>query len=1118
MADDPLALEWVVRNKELQRKRISVAQALEKSGRFHQKLILLDLWVESLTCLVRKHGQEDLRDELAWALSSRALTYLSLSRTERALQDIERAVAIFEQLVLNESKNQFRTGLGAAYNRRSELLFAKGDFELAIQDSSKAVELYGLLVDDLGKDELRPLQALSRLNLAIIWNAMGEFKESLTEAQSAVKVYNAMVGTPEGKPHQSDHAKARRLLAQVRLELGQNEEACADASKSVQILNELIDVEHKLDVKDQLAEAYLLRAKSYCRCQQLDLASKDYSKSIQLLNQLLDEGRLDLRDEIAESYTQRSQLSLLQNEPKEALRDLTKAIEFLNKLQEEGRLDQLVPLSKALTQRAHLYSLSDQLDLASSDFAKAIKALEGLADKDSARRELAGVYLQKAKGSLEQSRYLDCIGDAQQAIGLSEKAHSNWSPQERKLVEAAAKFLSGEANRRNLLLAPAREQLEAACGIYYDFVHQHQRIDLLQDLASCYCSLSEVSLMQKRPDTSLQESKRAFEACLVLLEKEPSNTLKGMVGRCLSSRGEAHLQLEMATAAVDDLKRGREYFEAIPEAAMLPSLAGELGILCRRLSSALNDCGFVDKAAEAIEASNQKFQHLWVQDRKGPWLDEICRTSRVRSSISISLKDTAAAEDEIGRAFEHFSGLVQKGQLSYVEDLAACYQQRALNYSRANNAARSEEELAKLADWTGQLVQSHPELDLRPIQARALLDRARIQVGHRDYNNAYNTFEEAANLFRSLVVEEGRSELGPSFASAYMERGQMLLSAGHAANAGQDLTQAAQILTILVNQGRQELSRKLSQVALSRATAFISQQQYPAALEDLNVSIEILLTLASTESSPDFLAELAKALQQRAKLYAIGQAVPQASEDYSKAIQLYRTLVEGHNRSEFSSDLAECLMSNLALSGDPTEPANQSMLVQAIQLVIGKTREGKNPPEGFVVDSLRTLLKAVGNDPSSIRSDLAEVVLKLVEHAAQMPKGHLDWVQATEIMQQISELLNPRTEPRYLHLIILCCLTTNKEVSVHGEASLLRVIFYLRRLAEVIEMHSRTPDCVGGVGQAFNVIIEYGKFFNQEQNRAQAADMVNLWRKLQPSLPAAANIPRQLLASLARSL
>jgi tetratricopeptide (TPR) repeat protein len=351
-----------------------------------------------------------------------------------------------------------------------------------------------------------------------------------------------------------------------------------------------------------------------------------------------------------------------------------------------------------------------------------------------------------------------------------------------------------------------------------------------------------------------------------------------------------------------------------------------------------------------------------------------------------------------------------------------------------------------------------------------------------------------------------------------MERGQMLLGAGHAANACEDLTQAAQILTILVNQGRQELSRKLSQVAVARASAFILQQQYPSALEDLNVSIQILLSLASSDVSADFLAELAKALQQRAKLYSIGQAVESASDDYSKAIQLFRTLVETHGRSEFSSDLAECLLSNLALSGDPTEPENQAMLVQAIQLVIGKTREGKNPPDGFVVDSLKTLQKAVTNDPSSIRSELAEVVLKLVEHAAQMPKGHLDWVQATETMQQISELLNPRTEPRYLHLIILCCLTTNKEVSVHGEASLLRVIFYLRRLAEVIEMHSRTPDCVGGVGQAFNVIIEYGKFFNQDHNRAQAAEMVNLWRKLQPSLPAAANIPRQLLASLARSL
>ncbi len=144
-------------NGALRRARVQVCNDLDSQGRFHEKLEILVYIKQILAPLVDRHlttgieipeaVQDSFREELAWTRNSRALTYLRLGQFERSLAEVDQAIAMFSYLIEERSCLQYRQGLAAALNRRSEALLAHHEPKLAYQAAQEAVDNFRWFVE-----------------------------------------------------------------------------------------------------------------------------------------------------------------------------------------------------------------------------------------------------------------------------------------------------------------------------------------------------------------------------------------------------------------------------------------------------------------------------------------------------------------------------------------------------------------------------------------------------------------------------------------------------------------------------------------------------------------------------------------------------------------------------------------------------------------------------------------------------------------------------------------------------------------------------------------------------------------------------------------------------------
>lgn len=1117
---DQSVLEWVVRNKELQKKRIALCQALEQSGRHHQKVWVLDLWVEALRMMVWDYQQKDLRDEYAWACSSRGLSYMNMLRHKRALEDVDRAIEVFEELVDQERQVQFRNGLAAAFNRRSEILRALNQWEQALESSTKAVQIYTDLVQDVGRTDLRYLLALARHNEGLIYRHLKDNKKAREAVEDALKLYTDLVEGEGDERQRSELARCYYTRALIRLDQGELEDAMLDCGRAISMFTTLVDEKKRADLRNELAAAHNNRGSIYHRGGDFEKAQRDYAKAISLRTLLVEEGRLDLRDDLALTYTNRGIVQGALGQPKEVLRDYGKAIEIRSALVAEGRLDQQSDLTSNYIYRGAILRSEGELEEALEDYTRAINLVQVLrkeATEEKAVRErdkeLALTYSSRALVCLEMGHYEAALEDCSRSLEMLVNLPDTGSDQ------AVAHNNRGEAYRKLRQFPRSKEEYHRAAHLYTEMVESQGRVDLLPELAQAYHNLSRVSLAAGSPDEALVESGRALEAFTFLMQSGRADLLHRLAG-VYSTRGAAYEKLGNHQASIKDLKAAIEIFVALVDDQGLEGLMDELAVALRRRARtqlALRDTA---GALESADDSTRRFQKLLGKDRGGAWLDELARTSIVRSAISTAVQQYQAAEEELTQAIDHFSQLVGKGRLEYFTDLYAAFLQKAQNAQKSNNQTRFLEDLGRLIELCTQVMSGPDNPDLRAEIADAHCRRARALADQQKYDVAYTDYEAALGLYKQMVVDEGRFHLGKELAETYAARAAMFRSAGHPQPAIEDFSHAAEIYTVLINQGRSDLRARLAAVASARGACQAALGQNEQAAEDLSVAITLQLALAGETSDPDLFAELGQSLAARARLYNLTGRAHEAFEDYDRAVQLFTSLVDNHGRADLQGALADCLLAHTTMTGGADDPAGAANLVRAVQLVAAQAKDGKQIPEHFAVDALQTAVSLLEHNPESAPEQLVDSCLKLIEGVvtAQRVSNSQDWVRITELLLAGSaSVANDRRSNRQAYFLTLACLSCNREILVFGANSLPRLVYCLAQLGQCLD-RGKPPDAVGMIGTCFTLLTEQvPRYTGSPDFYADLRSTVTIWRSLPPSIPAVANVSRYTLSALLKA-
>jgi len=1117
-SQDQSVLEWVVRNKELQKKRIALCQALEHSGRHHQKVWVLDLWVEALRMMVWDYQQKDLRDEYAWACSSRGLSYMNMLRNDRALEDVDRAIKMFEELVEQERQVQFRNGLAAAFNRRSEILKALNHWDKALESSTKAVQLYTDLVTDVGRTDLRYLLALARHNEGLIQRHLNDIKKAREAVEDALKIYTDLVEGEGDERQRSELARCYYTRALVRLDQGELEDAMLDCGRAISMFTTLVEENKRNDLRNELAAAHNNRGSIYHRGGDYEKAQKDYAKAISLRTTLVEEGRLDLRDDLALTYTNRGIVQGALGQPKEVLRDYGKAIEIRSQLVSEGRLDQQSDLTSNYIYRGAILRSEGQLEEALEDYVRAINLLQILRkeapDEKAARerdKELALAYSSRALVCLEMGHYEAALEDCSRSLETLAALPDTGGDQ------AVAHNNRGEAYRKLRQFARSKEEYQRAGHLYTELVESHGRVDLLPELAQTYNNQARVSLAAGNADEALLESGRALEAFTYLIQQSGNPELLPRLAGVYSTRGAAYEKLGNHQASLKDLKAAIEIYVALVDDQGVESLTDELAVALRRRARtqlALRDPA---GALESCDDSNRRFQKLLAKDRSGPWLDELARTSIVRSAVSTAVQQFQASEEELSQAIDHFSGLVGKGRLEYFSDLYAAFLQKARNAQKANNQTRFLEDLGRLIELCTQVMAGPENPDLRAEIAEAHTRRAQALADQQKFDVAYTDYEAALGLYKQMVVDEGRFHLGKDLAETYAARAAMFRVAGHPEPAIEDYSHAAEIYTVLINQGRNDLRVRLAAVASARGACQAALGHNAQAAEDLSVAITLQLALAGETSDPDLFAELAQSLAGRARLYNLAGRAHEAFEDYDRAVQLFTSLVDNHGRTDLQGALADCLLAHTTMTGGADDPAGAANMVRAVQLVAAQAKDGKPIPDHFAVDALQTAVSLLEQNPDSAPEQLIDSCLKLTEGVvtAQRVNTNQDWVRITELLLAGSaSVANDRRSNRQAYFLTLACLSCNREILVFGANSLPRLVYCLAQLGQCLD-RGKPPDAVGMIGTCFTLLTEQvPRYTGSPDFYADLRSTVTIWRSLPPSIPAVANVSRYTLSAL----
>ena len=1114
LSNDPAILEWVIRNKELQRRRVALTGHLERPGSRYELQEMLSLLAELLGQLVDSGSCDDLRDELGWAQSNLALNQLKLGLLPQAEADIGRAIELFEVLVRQEKQYEFRPALSTTYYRASQIYEASGDSQGALDFADKAVQGFVDLVEDRGRTELAP-----RLGLALAHRGGLHYQsEDLPAAKTDLQRASRMLESADSGQSEDE---SYRTIVEIQLELASIllkeqdfQTAIQESGKAVQLATEALEEKGLEEFQPLLATCHAVRAKAYSKINENERAVRDVAKSISLRNLSVDEGRLEQRYHLAADLQLKAQIDQNRGALEDAARDLGQAVQLLETLSLEGRKDAAPQLLRCLQDRARISLAASDTDSGTQDLKRALSMLEQFGDAQQ------GVKLSVM--DLLLTSYLQA-GNTAEALSVSQSllahyhAAQQWEPYSKvQLTRAQAMERSGDLNG-------ALEAYNQAASLTSQLLSQGQTDELLERVSEAYMGVGGIEYKLNRPGNSVAQIKRAIDVLLHLFQQKAKYGVLPQLLKAYSLFSAGNVANNRLAEAKQSLKSGFDvlaYLEAQGGQGGVPTARGmehQKGELHRQRASLLLAEGDATNALADAEEAIRNFLSTRQYNQSGPWKDEMARTWIIRSRILFTLKDFAQADKSIQEAISHFEEAVREGRYQYFSDMMKAFSVRAEHASRSGKIDLVLEEYNRMLTITSTAASSGAPIDHETEMAKIFEKRAQVYQRQNLLNEAYADYENVIGLFRNQLTNHGRSDLAGELVRIYLERGKMTTRAGHAQHAVNDLSEAVNVAKALVSQGQVAAVPDLATALHERAEVFKVLGRGAEALQDLQGSVGFRMQLAQSNQTPELMGELGRSLLLQGTLLIQAGQAPQAAQSLDQAIAFFTNLVEVQGRQEFSSELAQGLIQRVNLSQDKSDPALRDTLIKAVNLVNQQAREGKAVGKDFAIECLKTVVELLQREDFDTVGALIDSVLNLIESVVTDARGEQDFVKLTDLLLAASAgLIDDRRTARRPHFLSLACVSCNREIQMFGKNSLPRLVYCLYELGQALE-RSKPPNVLNYVGSSFALLGELaGQQQANEDFMRELKMMVSTWRSLPPQIPALANVSRHMLSQLLR--
>lgn len=1099
--------------------RRRIFAAMEERALHHRKALILDTFARGLDRLVLSEGREDFREELAWSLSSRALSYYHLGHYQRALIDIETAIGHFQTMVEEQGQEKLRNGLAAALNRRSEIYRGLQDWQRAYPDAERAVQNYEQVVAN-GRADLTSLLMLAYHNRGIVHRALRQVEQAHRDLDSALAGYLKLVDRENRRDLRPQLAAVYQSRATLALDRGDPDLALSSASAALELYETLVHDENFESLRNDLASVYNDRGAILSRAGILEEAERDYASAVSIRTYLVAEGRIDVRTDLAKTYSNRGLCLIPLTDFEGARESFDRAVEILDRLIEEERREDLYSdRAFALNCRGSLARQTGDLLGSREDFSAAAGdyRLAVISQGDKHLEDLAHTLNSLAEVSLATGDTVVARRSCERALEIYEKRVLPGRRQGLARERAIAHHNFGETLRNEGHEAEAEKEFQKAIDLLTHEVEQMGRPQLTGELATSL--LRYAQLAHQTPESVLRLVSRAL-AFFQGANDDEDDRLANLTDEALLLRASAYKRLHSMGAALDDVSRVVSRLEDslwISDPALASGLVTAL-LERSALFSALNDA----------EAAIMDLDRAWTI---------------VEESESESQSEEAGPEAELRRCHILFERL------------------RLQSASASSDFQRSIELLQELdARLAAVPLDQLAPKDLRALRKRAVRTfkdlrlAALLPTRQGDYSAGVERLTQLLEMARGLkpsfaLLLQGDGSGDAEFDQVtrlQTQRAWALVKEGRLPEALRDFESTLAVLPPIEPDTSPDALEFIAEVESGRGAVLDSLDRWEEALVAYSRAVEAFGRRPESALSP----RRAACLSNRSRLFArlkrlnealkdIDPAIEIARSNYQKADLLERLAFKAELQRQSGDTLASHATYREALALGQREGGLEA--VQELPLQLGLFRLTDDPVErAQSLHRALSLLKAQlatrsrawraeairlfselpypSDDPDGLRLE-EEICDAVTELLKGMPVGHS--VMTETLLRRAARLYDMKNEARAFRRLAAgqYCLATKfclLEYRKYGRGSLQRLLrCYLLAGRSLVD--TEPSPYLEGMGQGLKEIA--GAVFQEPpdpQLEVEINNMARLWLSLPPSKVLQAGISRATLQKLRR--
>jgi tetratricopeptide (TPR) repeat protein len=219
--------------------------------------------------------------ESFWAdlLNIKGNALSNLGKLNKAIDEYDKAIAIYQRLVKEENRDELANSLATAFMNKGTVLSQVGKLNEAIDEYNKAIEIRRRLIEEENRDELVDDLAMAIMNKGNTLADLGKVNEAIVEYDKAIEIRRRLV-KEENRDELADHlAMAIMNKGTVLRQSGELAEAIDEYDKAIAIYQRLVEEENRDELADDLATAFMNKGVALAYLRKPSEAIKEFDNS-----------------------------------------------------------------------------------------------------------------------------------------------------------------------------------------------------------------------------------------------------------------------------------------------------------------------------------------------------------------------------------------------------------------------------------------------------------------------------------------------------------------------------------------------------------------------------------------------------------------------------------------------------------------------------------------------------------------------------------------------------------------------------------------------------------------------------------------------------------------------